>query len=56
MVLKPKDITTAIIDLEKVSLTFENLKKKVEEDMFETVKTRANKTISIFADPNSIKD
>ena len=56
LVLKPKDVTAAIIDLERVALTFENLKKKVEEDMFETVKTRANKTISIFADPNSIND
>ena len=54
MVLKPKDVTNALLDLDKVVTTFDALKKKVEEDLFETVKTRGNKVISPFADPNSI--
>ena len=54
MIMKPKDITTALLDLDKVVASISSLKKKVEEDMFETVKTRANKVISPFANPNSI--
>jgi len=54
MVIKPKDITSALLDLDKVVTTMNTLKKKVEEDLFEVTKTRANKEISPFANPNSI--
>ena len=56
MVLKPKDVTGAIADLDKVVTNLNNLKKKVEEDIFDTVKTKANKVISPFANPDSISD
>ena len=56
LVLKPKDVTGALADLDKVVTNLSNLKKKVEEDLFEVVKTRANKIISPFANPNSIED
>lgn len=54
LVLKPKDISNALLDYGKVAAEMESLKKKVEEELFETVKTRANKVISPFANPNSI--
>lgn len=46
---KPKEITAALLDLDKVAISLENLKKKVEEDMFEAVKTKGQKEISPFA-------
>lgn len=51
---KPKEITSAMMDIPKLTSSLNDLKKKVEEEIFEEVKTRANKTISAFADPNSI--
>lgn len=54
LVLKPKDISTALLDFGKVATEMESMKKKVEEELFETVRTRANKVISPFANPNSI--
>ena len=53
-VMKPKDVTSALLDLDKIVVSINTLKKKVEEDLFEEVKTRANKIISPFADPSSI--
>ena len=56
MVLKPKDVTAAMLDLDKLVTSLDVLKKKVEEDTFETVKTRANKVISPFANPDSLNE
>ena len=53
-VFKPKDIMDAIEKASSVAESLSNLKKKVEEDIFDTVKTRANKVISPFANPDSI--
>jgi len=54
MVLKPKDITSALLDLDKVVASISTLRKKVEEDIFDAVKTKAGKEISPFANPNSL--
>lgn len=54
--LKPKDVTGAMLDLDRVVTSINTLKKKVEEDTFEAVKTRANKVISPFANPDSLND
>jgi len=54
-VYKPRDITNALTDTEKVLANIKGLEKKVEEELYEEVKSRANKTISPFAHPDSLK-
>jgi|TARA_R110002050_G_C8943259_1_gene512742 hypothetical protein len=54
-VWKPKDITSALNDTEKVLSNLKTLEKKVEEELFEETKTRSNKQISPFAEPGSLK-
>ena len=51
---KPRDITSALNDTEKVLANIKSLEKKVEEELFEETKTRSNKQISPFADPESL--
>lgn len=53
-VYKPKDITSALIDTEKVIQNLEALQKKVEEEMFNTTRVKSGKTISPFANPESL--
>lgn len=45
---KPRDVTSAIIDAEKVILTLAALKDKVEQELFESTKTKNNKQINPF--------
>lgn len=45
---KPKDVTSAIADTEKVIQTLDLLRDKVEQELFETVKTRSNRQINPF--------
>lgn len=54
-VYKPKDILSAIEGSEKALKTLSNLKKKVEEEVYEIVKNRGNKVISPFAKLDSTK-
>lgn len=49
---KPKDITNALKDTDDVSGKLDKLEKKVEEELFDVVVTKANKEISQFADPD----
>lgn len=56
LVLKPKDLSSALLDVEKVASTLTSLKRRVEEELYEEVKTRANKEISIFAKPESLNN
>ena len=51
---KPRDITSALNDTEKVLSNLKNLEKKVEEELYEETKNRSNKEISFFADPESL--
>lgn len=53
-IYKPKDIPDAVSTAEKVLTTINALKSKVDEELFESAKTRSQKTISPFADPNSL--
>lgn len=53
-IYKPKDITSALLDMDKVIASLSALKKKVEEELFEEVKIKGQKELSIFADPNSL--
>lgn len=51
-IYKPRDITAALQDLDKTIMSLQSLEKKVEEDLFESVKIKGQKEISIFADPS----
>jgi hypothetical protein len=54
-IYKPKDITNALNDTEKVLGNLKTLEKKVEEELYEETKNRSNKEISFFADPESLR-
>lgn len=54
-IYKPRDITSALNDTEKVLSNLKALEKRVEEELYEKVRSRSNKEISPFADPNSLK-
>lgn len=43
---KPKDVTSAITDTEKIIQTLSLLKEKVEQELFDTTKTKGNKQIN----------
>lgn len=47
-VWKPKDITSAIKDAEDNIKTLDNLQKKVEQELFDSVKTRGMREINHF--------
>lgn len=53
-VYKPRDITNAILDLDKTIVSLESLGKKVEESLFETAKIRGQKSLSPFASPDIV--
>lgn len=55
MVLKPKDITTALLDVDKVTASLTALFQKIEEEIYEEIKVRAGKKISFFATPESFE-
>lgn len=52
---KPADLTRALNDTEKVIQNLNNLKKKVDEELFESTRTKGGKAISPFASPSSLK-
>ncbi len=47
-IYKPKDVTSALIDTERIIQTLASLKDKVEQELFETTKTKGNKEINYF--------
>lgn len=53
--LKPKDITGALLDLDKVIVNLESLKEKIEKELFEEVRNKSDKTISPFAEGSSLE-
>lgn len=53
-VLKPKDITGALLDLDKVVVNLSLLKEKIEKELFEEVRNKSDKTISPFAEGSSL--
>ena len=54
-VYKPKDVTDSLVKIEEVISNLSALRKRVSEELFEHVRTRAQKKISPFADPESLK-
>ena len=53
-IYKPKEITSALLDCDKASASLDSLKKKVEEEVYEAVKTKGDKVISPFAKLSSL--
>lgn len=54
-IYKPKELTSALLDVDKVTTSLDLLKRKVEEELFESTKTKGQKEISIFAKVESLK-
>lgn len=54
LILKPGDVTKALLEIDKVATAMNSLQKKVEEELYETVRMRSNKEISIFAKPEHL--
>lgn len=54
LILKPGDVTKALLEIDKVATSMNSLQKKVEEDLYETLRSRADKEISIFAKPEHL--
>ena len=48
LLYKPKDITNALADTEKVIKTINNLQEKVEQELLDSTKTRNNREIGHF--------
>jgi hypothetical protein len=53
MVLKPKDVTAAILDVPKVTESLHQLEEKIQQEVYEELKTRGKKTIGLFAKSES---
>lgn len=53
-IMKVKEITSALLDVDKVTSSLNSLKRKVEEELYESIKTRGQKEISPFANPESL--
>ena len=53
-IYKPRDVTTAVNDTEKVLQNFAALQEKVDNELFESVRVKGQKTVSKFADPSSL--
>lgn len=51
-VWKPKDITSAMLDVDKVTASLSVLERKVEEEVYDAVKTKGMKQVSDFANPD----
>ena len=51
-IYKPKDITSSLMDTSRVIENLNNLREKVDQELFEQVKNRGQKVISKFADPD----
>lgn len=47
-IFKPRDITSALSDIDKIAQNFATLKEKVEQELYETSKTRNNREVNIF--------
>jgi hypothetical protein len=56
LLYKPRDITSAINDVEKNVANLKALEVKVEQELYETTKKKADKEVSFFATRESITD
>ena len=46
---KPKEISSSLLDLDKVATSLNALEKKIEEELYDVMKTKGQKEISPFA-------
>lgn len=53
-VYKPKDITSALNDTERVLQSLLALEEKVSNELFENTKIKGQKVVSVFADPSTM--
>lgn len=53
-IYKPKEITTSLIDTAKVIENLSALEEKVNNEIYETAKNKGQKTISVFANPETL--
>lgn len=53
-IYKPKELSSAILDVDKITASLSVLEKKVEEELFDSVRRKGDKEISPFADPASL--
>lgn len=51
-VYKPKELTSALLDVDKITASMDALKKKIEDDVYEAVKVKGQKEVSPFAKIN----
>lgn len=54
-IYKPSDIPAAVEKAEKVLIVINNLKAKVDEELYETNKNKGGKEVSVFATIDSMK-
>ena len=54
LLYKPRDITAAVNDTQKLLANLKALEKKVEEELYEETKRRSDKVISPFANPERL--
>lgn len=54
-VYKPKELSTTMNDVDRLATSLYNLEKKVEEELYDSVRVKGQKEISPFADPNFMK-
>ena len=53
-IYKPKELTSALLDVDKVTASLDALRKKVEEELYESAKIKGQKEISVFAKIESL--
>lgn len=53
-IYKPKELSTAMLDVDKITASLAVLERKVTEELFDEIKTKGQKEISPFADPSSL--
>ena len=53
-IYKPKDITSALNDTERVLTSLLALEEKVNNELFENTKIKGQKLVSVFADPSTL--
>jgi hypothetical protein len=53
-IYKPKDITMSATDTEKVLQNLATLQEKVDNELFESVKIKGQKSVSMFANPDTM--
>jgi len=54
LIYKPKDVTSALNDTSRVLQNFNELRDKVDNEIYEATKNKGEKRISTLANPDSL--